>query len=172
MAIRIGTIDVLGKPSTAGREVRVDLDIEFDPEEGYVYLIGLLVCDGEAETPFLFWANDKSQELLILDQFLDVLSRNSLRQPGAKPAAAIFAVGLRRGFSRSSLCQAATRLKVVRSADGWTPKYRALVVSTERPGNNRSAIRSAMSCRPSGSIARDFSGSGWTQQGRIPVSIQ
>ena len=171
MAIRDRTIYVLGSPQLLDGQVRVYFDIESDPEEGYVYLIGLLVCDGEAETPFLFWANDKSQELLILDQFLDVLSR-TLRQPGAKPAAAIFAVGLRRGFSRSSLCQAATRLKVVRSADGWTLKYRVLVVTTERPGNNRSAIRSAMSCRPSGSIARDFSGPDWTQKGRIPASIQ
>jgi predicted RecB family nuclease len=74
MAIRDKTIYVLGAPQLVDDPVRIYLDVESDPEEGYVYLIGLVVCDGEDEKQLSLWADDKDQEQLILEQLLEVLA--------------------------------------------------------------------------------------------------
>ncbi|HXS95170.1 MAG TPA: hypothetical protein VN736_11230 [Candidatus Limnocylindrales bacterium] len=35
------------------------LDLEGVPDEDFVYLIGMIVCDGESQTPYSFWADGK-----------------------------------------------------------------------------------------------------------------
>jgi len=49
--------------------------MEGDSEQGLVYLIGMVVCDGHQEHHHCFWANDKEQEFEIFEQFLAVVSR-------------------------------------------------------------------------------------------------
>jgi predicted RecB family nuclease len=75
LAIRDRTIYVLGKPEVPTARVRIYLDIEGNPDEGFIYLIGAIICDGERIERHAFWADDKSQETAIFNQFLGVASR-------------------------------------------------------------------------------------------------
>jgi predicted RecB family nuclease len=75
LAIRDGITYVLGKPAVPTAPVRIFVDIEGIPEEGFVYLIGIVVCDGERVECHSFWANDKNQEADIFNQFLGVVTR-------------------------------------------------------------------------------------------------
>jgi predicted RecB family nuclease len=75
MAIRDKTVFVLGTPTMPVSPVKVYLDVEGDPDEGYIYLIGILVCDGVSEQSHSFWVDSKDQEIVILQQFLHELSR-------------------------------------------------------------------------------------------------
>ena len=69
-AIRDRTIYVLGNPDLPSCSERVFFDIEADPDEGYVYLIGVLSVRGDTEKRYSLWADDKSQERVILERFL------------------------------------------------------------------------------------------------------
>jgi predicted RecB family nuclease len=69
MALRDRRVYVLGKPEVATADVRIYLDLEGVPDEGFVYLIGMIVCDGATETKHSFWADTKEQERGIFEQF-------------------------------------------------------------------------------------------------------
>jgi len=45
---------VLGAPEVQNGAVRIYLDVESNPEEGYVYLVGMIVCDGRGEDRYSF----------------------------------------------------------------------------------------------------------------------
>jgi predicted RecB family nuclease len=75
LAIRDKRIYVLGLPEVPNDPVRIYLDIESNPEEGFVYLIGMIVCDGSGETRYSFWADSKAQECEIFDQLVSVVTR-------------------------------------------------------------------------------------------------
>jgi predicted RecB family nuclease len=62
LAIRDQTIYVLGAPKVPTAPVRIYLDIEGDPEEGFIYLIGLVVCDGERVERHSLWCEDRKGE--------------------------------------------------------------------------------------------------------------
>ena len=49
--------------------------MESNPEEGYVYLVGMIVCDGRGEDRYSFWADSKDQEREIFDQLVAVVAR-------------------------------------------------------------------------------------------------
>ena len=74
MALRDKTVFMLGTPTLPTSPVKIYLDVEGDPDEGYIYLIGVLVCDGESEQSYSFWADSKDHETVILQQFLQVLA--------------------------------------------------------------------------------------------------
>ena len=60
-----------GTPDLPDSSVQVYLDMEGLPDAGFVYLIGMLVVQGDTRTTFSFWADGKDQEVDILQQFLD-----------------------------------------------------------------------------------------------------
>src|SRR5262249_33833117 len=69
----------------------VYLDMEGLPDEGFVYLIGMVVVQDDTETRFSFWADGKDQEIDIFQQFLDEVTRHE--------AFAVFSYGrFERGF--------------------------------------------------------------------------
>jgi predicted RecB family nuclease len=70
LAIRDKRIYVFGTPELPSKPVRIYLDMEGDPDEGYVYLIGMIVVQGESETRKSFWADGKDQEGRIFQEFL------------------------------------------------------------------------------------------------------
>jgi predicted RecB family nuclease len=74
MAIRDKTVYVLGALKIPFNPVRIYLDMEGDPDQGFVYLIGMMVCDGQSDKRFSFWADNKDQELRIFEQFLGVVA--------------------------------------------------------------------------------------------------
>jgi predicted RecB family nuclease len=75
LAIRDRTIYVFGKPAVPTASVRIYVDIEGVPDEGFIYLIGLIVCDGERVERHSFWADNKDQEINIFNHFLHVIAR-------------------------------------------------------------------------------------------------
>ena len=75
LAIRDKTIYVLGKPVVPTAQVRIYADFEGNPDEGFIYLIGAVVCDSEHVECHSFWADDSDHESVIFNQFLDVVSR-------------------------------------------------------------------------------------------------
>jgi predicted RecB family nuclease len=75
LAIRDKTIYVLGAPKLPTAQVSIYVDIEGDPENGFVYLIGLIVCDGERIERHSLWANDRKGESEIFANFLEIVAR-------------------------------------------------------------------------------------------------
>ena len=75
MAIRDKTIYVFGTPEAPATPVNIYLDCEGDPDEGYVYLIGLIVSNGDSEKRYSFWADSRTQEYDIFEQFLSTVSK-------------------------------------------------------------------------------------------------
>jgi predicted RecB family nuclease len=75
LAIRDKTMYVLGKPELPIALTRIYLDVEGNPEEGFNYLIGVVVCEGERVDHHSFWADDRAHEQAIFNQFLDLVSR-------------------------------------------------------------------------------------------------
>lgn len=75
LAIRDQTIYVLGAPKLPTAPVRIYLDIEGDPEEGFTYLIGLVVCDGERVERQSLWSDDRKGEADIFARFLAIVAR-------------------------------------------------------------------------------------------------
>jgi predicted RecB family nuclease len=76
LAIRDRRIYFLGTPQLPASPVRVYLDVEGVPDEGFAYLIGMLVVQGDTETRFSFWADSKDQEADIFQQFLAEVARH------------------------------------------------------------------------------------------------
>ena len=56
--------------------MKIYLDMEGIPDEGYVYLIGLLVVENGSERHYSFWADSKDQEAYIFEQFLAEVIRH------------------------------------------------------------------------------------------------
>jgi predicted RecB family nuclease len=75
LAIRDGRIYVFGTPQVPAGPVAVYLDVEGKPDEGFVYLIGLLVVRGGQEAHHSFWADSPDQERIIFERFLDEVER-------------------------------------------------------------------------------------------------
>jgi predicted RecB family nuclease len=75
LALRNHRVYVLGTPVVPTADVRIYLDIEGVPDEGFVYLIGVIVCDGATQITHSFWADTKEQEKSIFDQFLNIVAR-------------------------------------------------------------------------------------------------
>lgn len=71
LAVRDRRIYVIGTPKVPKNPVRIYLDMEGVPDEGFVYLIGLVVCKDEEEKRLSFWANGKESEGEIFQRFLD-----------------------------------------------------------------------------------------------------
>src|SRR5262249_25679837 len=76
LAMRDKRIYVFGTPQVPKGAVRIYLDMEGVPDEGYVYLIGLVVCKDGEEGRFSFWADGRDQEADIFQRFLDEVCRH------------------------------------------------------------------------------------------------
>ena len=75
LAIRDQTIYVFGAPKLPTAPARIYLDMEGDPEEGFTYLIGFVVYDGERVERHSLWSDDRKGEAEIFSRFLDIVAR-------------------------------------------------------------------------------------------------
>ena len=75
LAIRDKTIYVLGKPGFPTAPVHIYVDVEGSLDQDFIYLIGIVICDGERVECHSFWAKDNEDEATIFNQFLDVVAR-------------------------------------------------------------------------------------------------
>jgi predicted RecB family nuclease len=76
LALRDKRIYVFGTPEIPNSPVRIYLDVESDPNAGFVYLIGLIVEENGLERRYSFWADNKTQELEIFEQFVAEVTRH------------------------------------------------------------------------------------------------
>jgi len=51
------------------------MDVEGDPEQGFDYLVGMIVVEGENEQRFSFWADNRDDEDRIFEQFLATVTQ-------------------------------------------------------------------------------------------------
>jgi predicted RecB family nuclease len=75
LAIRDHAVYIIARPPAFPDVARAYFDVESDPDEGYVYLIGLVVIHGGQEHRCSFWADAKEEESRIFELFLDELER-------------------------------------------------------------------------------------------------
>jgi predicted RecB family nuclease len=75
LAVREKRIYIFGTPELKASPVRIYVDMEGDPEQDYVYLIGIIIVQGEMETRHSFWADSKEDEWSIFQEFLAVISK-------------------------------------------------------------------------------------------------
>ncbi len=73
LALRDRRVYVLGTPTIPSGDVIIYLDLEGIPDENFIYLIGMIICDGTSEKKYSFWADCKDQESAIFEKFLDVV---------------------------------------------------------------------------------------------------
>jgi predicted RecB family nuclease len=75
LAIRDKRVYVVGAPEVPHAVVRIYLDVESNTEDGYVYLVGIIVCDSHSEARYSFWADGKDQELEIFEQLVATVAQ-------------------------------------------------------------------------------------------------
>src|SRR5262249_51193711 len=75
LAVRDKRVYVFGTPPLPASPVRVYLDVEGNPDEGFDYLVGLIVVAGDQEERLSFWADSRDQEGQIFEQFLAAVDR-------------------------------------------------------------------------------------------------
>jgi predicted RecB family nuclease len=76
MAIRDKRVYLFGTPEVPVAPVKIYLDIEGLPDEGFVYLIGMTVVEGGTEQHLAFWADTWDQEPEMFRQFLAEVSKH------------------------------------------------------------------------------------------------
>ncbi len=74
LAIREKKIHVYGTPDLPSKPVQLFFDAEGVEGAGFVYLLGVLVVEGDSHSMHSFWADDPNQEVQIFDSFLDLLA--------------------------------------------------------------------------------------------------
>src|SRR6202022_336446 len=67
-------------PKLPTAPARIYLDMEGDPEEGFTYLIGFVVYDGERVERHSLWSDDPKGEAEIFSRFLDIVARYTAPQ--------------------------------------------------------------------------------------------
>jgi predicted RecB family nuclease len=77
LAIRDKRIYLFGTPEVLVASVRIYVDIESLPDEGFLYLIGMTVVEEATERHLAFWADSRDQEPEILRQFLAEVCRHA-----------------------------------------------------------------------------------------------
>ena len=73
LAIREGTTYIHGPLEIPSCETQVYLDIEGLPDRDFYYLVGALVITVQGQYFYSFWANTKSEEPFIFQQFADAI---------------------------------------------------------------------------------------------------
>ena len=73
LAIREKKVHVYGTPDIPRKPVQVFLDAEGSEDGGFVYLLGVLVIEGESQKMHSFWADGPDQEAEAFDGFLDLM---------------------------------------------------------------------------------------------------
>lgn len=75
LALRDQRIYVYGRPSCPSSAVEIYLDVESEPDAGFIYLIGCIVVTGDQVVQHTFWADTKAKELAIFEAFLAIVTQ-------------------------------------------------------------------------------------------------
>lgn len=71
LALREKTVYVAKRPELPAGKSVLYLDVEGLPDEGFHYLIGLTIAEGESRRHLSFWADSESEEAAIWSSFLE-----------------------------------------------------------------------------------------------------
>jgi predicted RecB family nuclease len=74
LAIRENTVYIHGSPRLPESKTEIYFDIEGLPDDGFYYLVGVLVVAEGRETFHSFWADSRTEELTIFTHFAELLS--------------------------------------------------------------------------------------------------
>ena len=74
LAVREKKVHVHGTPDLPRKPVQVFLDAEGVEGGHFVYLLGVLVVDGDSQKRYSFWADSPAEEMQAFDAFLNLLS--------------------------------------------------------------------------------------------------
>ena len=75
LAIREKKIYIYDKPQLPDAQVRIYLDIEGDPDQGFEYLIGVLVADNNSTKLYSYWADTREEEKIIFEQLFSMIAQ-------------------------------------------------------------------------------------------------
>jgi len=75
LAIHEQKVYILAPPARPSTETRIFVDMEGSPDGPYVYLIGLLVQQGDKEQSYSFWADCREEETKVFELFVEILSQ-------------------------------------------------------------------------------------------------
>ncbi len=75
LAIRNKFIYIFGTPQIPTSTVNVFVDIEGKPDQGFVYLVGMVIIRDGVEERRSFWADTQEEEYKIFEQFLDEMEK-------------------------------------------------------------------------------------------------
>ena len=104
LAIRDQKIYILTRPALPPAETRIFIDMEGVPDGSFVYLIGLLVQQGDREQSYSFWADSREEETRVFELFAQTLSQFSNGQVfhyGPYETRALKRIALRLGSAMS-----------------------------------------------------------------------
>jgi predicted RecB family nuclease len=73
LAIREKKVHVYGTPDLPRKPVQLFLDAEGHEDGNFIYLLGVLVVDGDTQRMHSFWADSPDEEAQVMDAFLDLL---------------------------------------------------------------------------------------------------
>ena len=76
LAIRNQKTYVHELPSIGTQTAQLFLDLEGIPDQGFVYLVGLIVCTDEKTERYSFWADSSADEKAIFDSFQQVVEKH------------------------------------------------------------------------------------------------
>jgi predicted RecB family nuclease len=74
LAVREKKVHVYGTPDLPRKPVRVFLDAEGMAGGRFVYLLGVLVVEGDSQKTHSFWADSPAEEVRVFDAFLDLVT--------------------------------------------------------------------------------------------------
>ena len=74
LAIREKKVHVYGTPDLPRKPVQVFLDAEGNEDGSFMYLLGVIVVEGDSQKTHSFWADGPDQEAEAFDAFLDLLA--------------------------------------------------------------------------------------------------
>jgi hypothetical protein len=75
LAIREQKVYILAPPALPSTQTRIFVDMEGSPDGSFVYLIGLLVQQGDKEQSYSFWADCREEETKVFELFAETLSQ-------------------------------------------------------------------------------------------------
>jgi predicted RecB family nuclease len=73
LAIREKKVHVYGTPDLHRKPVEVFLDAEGNEDGSFVYLLGVILVEGDSQKTHSFWADSPAEEVQVFDAFLDLL---------------------------------------------------------------------------------------------------
>jgi predicted RecB family nuclease len=75
LAIREQKVYISAPPALPSTQTRIFVDMEGSPDSSFVYLIGLLVQQGDKEQSYSFWADCREEETKVFELFIETLSQ-------------------------------------------------------------------------------------------------